>query len=79
MAALDRVTPTPGDVCAQQERIAPRPGFKPTLLHTRMLPEGSIVKSTEAEYCPVCFGKKLRERMVDGRPVWHCDECGNEW
>lgn len=62
-----------------QERIVPRPGYKAPTLHSRMLPTGSMVKTIEAEWCPVCLGREISERMKSGRPVWHCNTCENEW
>lgn len=79
MAGQHRYTPTPGYRYRPPQRILPRGDFRPTSLHNRMLPQGGAVKSREAEYCPVCLGRRISERMAGGRPVWHCDCCGNEW
>lgn len=64
MESMRRITPTPGyEVPIVRQRIKPR------RLH------GEVV----AEYCPVCLGWQIGERMAADRPVWHCRECGNEW
>ena len=76
---VPRIVPTPGyRVPAERARILPRQGYNAPTLHTRAL-SGTIVNKVEAEWCPVCLGRKISENMVSGRPVWHCDECGNEW
>lgn len=74
----DRIRPTPG-YRPRSTRILPRPDFRPSNLHTRALSNGDLFTSVEAEWCPVCLGRQISERMSDGRPVWHCDTCGNEW
>ena len=75
-----RIIPTPGYRCrSATTRIFPRPGFSLPTLHTRALPQGSPTRSIEAEWCPVCLGKRISERVIDGKPIWHCEECGNEW
>jgi hypothetical protein len=80
MPQTDRITPTPGYRPREIfQRIRPRSDFKPSSLHTRALPAGSVIRSVEAEWCPVCLGRKISERMVSGRPMWHCDECRHEW
>ena len=61
-------------------RILPRPDYAPPTLPTRALPPGSAVRSVEAEWCPVCLGRQISERVdEDGTALWHCDSCGNEW
>lgn len=80
MPQQDRIKPTPGyRRKAMPERIRPRADFKPSSLHTRALPTESVVRSIEAEWCPICLGRKISEKLVAGKPVWHCDECKNEW
>lgn len=80
MPRQDKIFPTPGyQYQPSRERILPRIDFKSPSLHTRTLPAGSAVQSIDAEWCPVCLGRKISERMVSGKPVWHCNECENEW
>lgn len=80
MLQQDRIKPTPGYRCkAALERVRPRVGFKPSSLHTRALPSEGIVRSIDAEWCPICLGRKISEKLVSGKPIWHCDECENEW
>ena len=76
MAQQDRIRPTPGfRPRASEGSIRPRAGFKPTTLHTRALPSGSV----EVEWCPICLGRKISEKMVSGKPMWHCDDCKHLW
>lgn len=75
-----RISPTPGfRPSTTTIRILPRADFKPSTLHTRALPPGSSVQAVDAEWCPICFGRKISERLVSGQPVWHCDACSHEW
>ena len=80
MMQQERIRPNPGYRRRQeQERIRPRADYKPPTLHTRLLPAGSMVQSVDVEWCPVCLGRRISEKRVGGRPVWHCDDCENEW
>ena len=79
MAENNILTPTPGYQYHERMVILPRENYKAPTLHTRALPSGSSIKSVEAEWCPVCLGREISERLVGGRPFWHCDTCGNEW
>lgn len=80
MPRQDRIKPTPGYRSkAAPEPIRPRVDFRHSSLHTRALPSESMVRSIEAEWCPICLGRSISERLVAGRPVWHCDTCGHEW
>ena len=73
------IVPRPGyRVPAARMRILPRADYNAPSLHTREL-YGTIVNKVEAEWCPVCLGRKISERLASRGPVWHCDECGNEW
>lgn len=82
-----RILPPPGYVYTapieriipQLERIIPSSDYKPMTLHARALQASGAVKNVEAEWCPVCLGRHISERLSSGRPVWHCDDCGNEW
>ena len=76
---MEKVLPRADYHYRPQERIQPRDGYKAPSLHTRALSPGGPVKSVEAEWCPVCLGREVSERLVGGRPFWHCDTCGNEW
>ena len=80
MARQARITPTPGyrykPIVA---RIYPRSDYRSPTLHTKALLPTNPATSIEAEWCPVCLGRKISERMVAGRPKWHCDDCENEW
>jgi hypothetical protein len=80
MTYQERILPRPGyRYDPNRIRILPRPDYKPPTLHTRALPPDSAVKSVEVEWCPVCLGRKISERLVSGKLVWHCDTCRNEW
>lgn len=80
MNRQDRIKPTPGyRPKVAPERIRPRPDFRPPSLHTRALSPESMVRSIDVEWCPICLGRSISERLVDGKPVWHCDACENEW
>lgn len=79
MATLDRLLPTPDYQYHGLAVIRPRGDYKAPSLHTRALSPGSAVKSVDAEWCPVCLGREISERLVDGSPFWHCNVCGNEW
>lgn len=75
-----RITPTPGyQFQPRMERILPRPDFQARSLHDRNLPRGGMVEKVEVEFCPVCLGRNISERMIAGKPMWHCDDCENEW
>ncbi len=75
---MERLRPR-ADFHTQRGRIVPREDYIPTSLHTRTLPPGSAVSSVDAEWCPVCLGRQISERVADGKVVWHCSSCGNEW
>ena len=62
-------------------RITPNPNYKVRNMHSQRFMSTGPIKTVEAEWCPVCHSGKDRisERMVNNRPVWHCDECGQEW
>ena len=80
MSQQERISPRPGfKYKAPRQRILPREDYKAPTLHTRALPSSSVVKSVEADWCPVCLGRSISERMVSGKVVWHCDICDNEW
>lgn len=80
MPQQERISPRPGfKYKAPRQRILPREDYKAPTLHTRALPSSSVVKAVEAEWCPVCLGRSISERMVSGKVVWHCDICDNEW
>ena len=80
MPQQERISPRPGyKYKAPRQRILPREDYKAQTLHTRALPTGSVVKAVEAEWCPVCLGRSISERLISGKAVWHCDTCGNEW
>lgn len=81
MAIHDKILPSPDyKPRSQTPRIMPRSAYKPTVTyHSRALPFGSKVSSVEAEWCPVCLGRRISERIEDGKPIWHCEECENEW
>ena len=74
-----RFLPTPGYRYQPQTRILPRPDYKPPSMHTRALPEGSMAKAVDAEWCPICLGRRLSEKVVAGRPMWLCEDCGHTW
>ena len=80
MPRQERISPRPGyRYKTSRDRILPREDYKAPTLHTRALPSGSVVKSVEAEWCPVCLGRSISERLVSGKAVWHCNTCENEW
>lgn len=79
MANQRKITPRLGYRYSPSQRILPRQDYKPPSLHTRKLPQGSKIKSIDAEWCPVCLGRKISEREIEGKPIWHCEECNNEW
>ena len=80
MPQQERISPRRGYKYKEpRQRILPREEYKVPTLHTRALPTGSVVKAVEAEWCPVCLGSSISERMILGKAVWHCDTCGNEW
>ena len=80
MPQQERISPRPGfKYKAPCQRILPREDYKAPTLHTRALPSSSVVKAVEAEWCPVCLGRSISERMVSGKVVWHCEICDNEW
>ncbi len=81
MSQQNRILPRPGYQYrpSPPERILPRTDFKPPTLHTRTLPAGSMISSIEAEWCPVCLGREIGEKMTSGKAVWLCKICGNEW
>lgn len=80
MPQQERISPRPGyQYKPPRQRILSRDDYKAPTLHTRTLPTGSAVKAVEAEWCPVCLGRSIGERMMAGKAVWHCNNCGNEW
>ena len=80
MSREERILPRPDyEYRSSMMRILPRPDYKVRTLHTRNLPAGSMVESIEAEWCPVCLGQSISERMMSGKPVWHCNTCKYEW
>ena len=80
MPRQERILPRPGyKYKTSRDRIFPREDYKVPTLHTQALPSGSVVKEIEAEWCPVCLGCNISERMVFGKVVWHCNTCENEW
>lgn len=80
MPQQERISPRPGfKYKAPRQRILPREDYKAPTLHTRALPSSSVVKAVEAEWCPVCLGRSISERMISGKVVWHCNICDNEW
>lgn len=80
MPLQERISPRPEyKYKTSCERILPREGYKAPTLHTRLLPYGGTVKAVEAEWCPVCLGRNISERMTSGKAVWHCNTCENEW
>lgn len=72
------IRPTPGYKPRRPVRIMPDPNYKVPNLHSRLL-SGGPIRNIEAEWCPVCHGDAVSERIADGRPVWHCDTCRHEW
>lgn len=79
MAEQQRIVPTPGYEYHRPVRILPSPDYRPSAMHNRALPPNSPVRRVEVEWCPVCLGRQISERMAESGPVWHCDTCGNEW
>ena len=75
----NRFTPTPGYEYQSRVRILPRADYQPRSLHTMVLPTGSMIRSITVEWCPICLGRSISEKMLSNGPVWHCDECGHEW
>lgn len=59
-------------------RIRPTPGYEIPASRRRILPR-RLHRDVIAEYCPVCLGRQIGERLASGQPVWYCRECGNEW
>lgn len=71
----------------RQGRITPTPDYR---MHSHNL----IIVSLQAfepmsiprvdrrlavEWCPVCLGRNISNKMATGKTVWHCRECENEW
>ena len=61
--------------------IRRNPDYKPINLHTLAVREGGLDISIDTDWCPVCHSAResISERLVRGRPMWHCDVCGHEW
>lgn len=81
MSTPRRILPSPDyKPRATTARIMPRSDYRPSVtFHSRALPLGSKVSSVEAEWCPVCLGHRISERIEGGKPLWHCEDCNNEW
>ena len=61
--------------------IQRNPDYKPINLHTMAAQGSGLSLSIDADWCPICHSPKehISERLVRGRPMWHCDVCEHEW
>ena len=81
MTRHDRILPRVGysSYINVSNRIIPRANYHPPTLHTQKLYSGSHIKAVEADWCPICHHRDIGEREIDGRVLWHCNECSHEW
>lgn len=74
------IVPDPGYRAEDSIFISPSPSYRPPTLHAIAYGNG-LVENIRAQWCPVCHSGEddIEELMEDGRPVWHCRECGHRW
>ena len=80
MSRHSKIVPTPGYHYTRENfKVIPRADYKYKSLHTRHIAKGDFMANIDVEWCPVCLGRCIGEKLVNGVPKWYCKECGNEW